>query len=148
MISAAGRSYKILSGLVDTTHVPQDLTCIHCLSSFIYADVLCLVPSHSFLLLSTSSGSAHLHPTSLHSTPFPHTRASQHITQRYSPPIDTCPRPSVSQGKFPFSDPQCTVISVLTEPELSPPPIPGHTRIAGVFFAAIPSRARCRPMFE
>lgn len=45
MISAAGRSYKILSGLVNTTHVPQDLTCIHCLSSFIYTDVLCLVPT-------------------------------------------------------------------------------------------------------
>lgn len=147
MISAVGRSYKILSGLVGTTRIPQNLTCIHCLSSFISTDILCPVPSHSFLLLSISSGSAHLHPASLHYTPFSHICASQHITQRYSPPIDTCPWPSVSQGNFLFQT--LSVQLFLCSLSLNyPPSHPRSPKDRRFVFAAMPSRARCRPMFE
>lgn len=74
---------------------------------------------------------------------FPHTCSSQHTQPKTSLYLWTFCIP----GHLPSSDPQCTNISVLTEPEMSPPSQvpPG---ICWRRFAAIPHRAGCRPMYE
>lgn len=78
------------------------------------------VPSGSLLSLSIPSGSAHSHPTPLHSAPFPHTHSSQYAQPKTSFHLWTCALDLPHLRATSFLRPTVYKHFLLTEPETSP----------------------------
>ena len=99
------------------------------------------VPSGSLLSFSTLSGSAHLHPTPLHSAPFPRTHSSQHAQSKTNP--STCGHVFLTfriSEHLPPSDPPCTNVSCsLSLKHVPPSQIPPRIWRS---FSAVPRKGK------
>ena len=139
--AVAGCSYKILLRLVDISHFPMLL---HAPMLPLQLFTLAFSPSvtsGSLLSFSTLSGSAHLHPTPLHSAPFPRTHSSQHAQSKTNP--STCGHVFLTfriSEHLPPSDPPCTNVSCsLSLKHVPPSQIPPRIWRS---FSAVPRKGK------